>query len=579
VTMLLGLRAQASILAASFLAAAGLVAGPGEARAGTYPMYACDVPGVNLPAPTKAAWTPYNTSVHVGYYDSCVSQSGRGGSFAFVINYPTGVLQQNTGAGLELGIPATGPQSAISIDRVVDWSETQLAPYAAGQAPASGLNLGPIGVAPGGSSSGFDGVGTSGGGHDSGALSPGTSTRRLGVYCTYMGGGYTDCTMPNPILRIRGIRTTLRESVQPTASIDGGSLTLAGARTGTKTVNYTATDAESGVERVDVLLDGIVVATKSDARDLTRPVAQQTGDCQYVDLRACPATTSGALPVNTTSIPDGAYSLEVRTTDAAGNTRIAAWGQPVVIDNVPDTVVLPPVPTQNAVGSATRVTAPAATPSPDNGIGASANATVHATFSATGRGVVTSKYGKQVLITGQLKRADGKPIAGAKLHVLHQDKTVGAAMVPVAEVTTDAQGTFRHVTTADRSRTIRFGYRARHADAEFAHTTDIALAVIARVGLSTDRSLLRNGQAVRFSGTIAGAPSGSRKVVELQVRKGKGWMTFRSTRLRGGRFSESYRFTRTYGRATYVFRARVRAESGFPFTTGHSKQVRVMVRG
>jgi hypothetical protein len=216
---------------------------------------------------------------------------------------------------------------------------------------------------------------------------------------------------------------------------------------------------------------------------------------------------------------------------------------------------------------------------PDNGVGASSNATLRATFAESSRGVVTSRYGKKVLITGHLKRPDGTPIAGAKLHVLHQDKTFGAAMVPAAEITTDSAGTFRHVTTADRSRTIRIGYRARHADAEFAKTTDIALGVIARVGLTTDRASLRNGQTVKFRGSVAGAPQGSRKVVELQVRKGKSWMTFRSTRLRNGRFSESYKFTRTVGKAQYVFRARVRAEAGFPFNTGESKQARVTVRG
>ena len=84
---------------------------------------------------------------------------------------------------------------------------------------------------------------------------------------------------------------------------------------------------------------------------------------------------------------------------------------------------------------------------------------------------------------------------------------------------------------------------------------------------------------MKFRGSVAGAPQGSRKVVELQVRKGKSWMTFRSTRLRSGRFSESYKFTRTVGTAKYVFRARVRAEAGFPFNTGESKQVRVTVRG
>jgi hypothetical protein len=151
--------------------------------------------------------------------------------------------------------------------------------------------------------------------------------------------------------------------------------------------------------------------------------------------------------------------------------------------------------------------------------------------------------------------------------------------VPAGEVTTDEEGTFRHVTTAERSRTIRFGYRARLGDTDFADTTDMSLAVIARVGLATDRKRLRNGQTVRFRGSVAGAPSDSRKVVELQVRKGKGWMTFRSTRLRNGRFSETYRFTRTVRTTKYVFRARVRAESGFPFTTGHSRQVGLIVRG
>jgi hypothetical protein len=580
VTTPVGLRAQASIIAVSILAAAGLAA-PREADAGTYPMYACDVPGINLPAPTKGAWGYYDTSGQIGHYDTCVTQAGRGGSYAFAINYPTGRLQQNGGVGLELSIPASGPHSAVSIERVVDWTDTALAASGPGQAPAWGLNVSAAATAaPGGSSSGFDGTGTTGAGHDSGALPAGTKSRKLGVFCSYMGGGYADCALPSPFLRIRGIRTTLSEDVQPSATIDGGSLTLPGARSGLEAVTYSAADAESGVERVDVLLDGIVVASASDARDLTRPVAQQTGDCTYSGLRACPASTSGSLSLDTANLPDGAYALEVRATDAAGNTRSAAFGATVVIDNVPDTVVTPPVPSQGAVGSATRVTPPAAPAAgPDNGVGASVNAKVSATFAGTQRGSATSRFGKKVLVTGQLKRADGKPIAGATVHVLHQDKLVGAAMAPADEVVTDAQGTFRHVTTAERSRTIRFAYRARHADTAFTHTTDLGLAVVARVALKTDRGALRNGQAVRFQGSIAGAPAGSRKVVELQVRKGGGWMTFRSTRLRGGRFSERYRFTRTYGTARYVFRARVRAESGFPFTTGHSKQVRVTVRG
>jgi hypothetical protein len=577
-----GLRTQATMLAASILAAAAAgLAGASDAHAGTYPMYACDVPGVNLPGATRAAWTPYDSSGQIQHHDTCVTTLGRGGSYTFQINYPTGRLQQNTGVGLELRIPSSGPKSRISIERVLDWSDTQLVPFGVGEAPAYGVNLGPaVSLGPGGSSSGFDWTGTTGAGHDSGPLADGTATHQLGARCAYMGGGYADCQLPTPFLRIRGIATTLRENAAPSAAIDGGTVTLGGARKGEQTVTYTAGDDESGVERVDALLDGISVASASNARDLSRPVAQQTGECRYSALSACPATASGTLSFNTANVPDGAYALTLRVTDAAGNTRSATYPQPIVIDNVPDTVALPALPTTGAVGSATRVTPPAPPASgPDNGDGASANATVRATFAGSRRGVATSRFGRKVLIVGQLKRHDGKPIAGATLHVLHQDKTVGAAMVAAAEVTTDAQGTFRHVTTAERSRTIRIGYRARHADTAFSHAADVGLAVIAPVRLSTDRTVLRNGKAVRFRGSIPGAPGGARKVVELQVRKGRSWMTFRSTRLRDGRFSESYRFTRTYGKARYVFRARVRAESGFPFTTGYSKTVGVTVRG
>jgi hypothetical protein len=135
------------------------------------------------------------------------------------------------------------------------------------------------------------------------------------------------------------------------------------------------------------------------------------------------------------------------------------------------------------------------------------------------------------------------------------------------------------VTRATASKTIRFAYRAHVEDTTFAQTTDVGLGVVASVALRPSSRSLRNGRSVVFRGTVAGAPKSSRKVVELQVRKGASWMTFRSTRLRNGRFTERYRFTRTRGQATYVFRARVRQEAGFPFLTGVSKSTKVTVRG
>jgi DUF971 family protein len=214
-----------------------------------------------------------------------------------------------------------------------------------------------------------------------------------------------------------------------------------------------------------------------------------------------------------------------------------------------------------------------------NGANATASASIRATFIGSAAGVIRSAYGKKVAVTGRLVTPDGKPITGAKVSVLMQDKMVGAKMIPAGEVVTDGDGRFRFVTTATRSRTIRFAYRAHVEDTAFAQTTDVSLGVIAKISLGTSRTSLRNGQTVVFRGSVAGAPANARKVVELQVRKGNGWMTFRTTRLRKGRFANTYRFTRTRGRVTYTFRARVRQEAGFPFLTGTSKQARVTVRG
>jgi hypothetical protein len=157
---------------------------------------------------------------------------------------------------------------------------------------------------------------------------------------------------------------------------------------------------------------------------------------------------------------------------------------------------------------------------------------MNATFVGSNRGAIRSAYGEKVDITGQLTAPGGKPVAGAKLSVLMQDKMVGAKMIPAGEIVIDANSRFRYVTTAVRSRTIRFAYRTHLEDTAFAQTTDISLGVIAKVSLKTNKGSLRNGQTVRFSGTIAGAPVNASKAVELQVKKGKRWMTFRTTRLR-----------------------------------------------
>jgi hypothetical protein len=65
----------------------------------------------------------------------------------------------------------------------------------------------------------------------------------------------------------------------------------------------------------------------------------------------------------------------------------------------------------------------------------------------------------------------------------------------------------------------------------------------------------------------------------MQVKIGRRWHTFATARATGrhGRFHYRYRFTRTYGRVTYRFRALARTDGAYPWATGASRTVSVRV--
>ena len=72
---------------------------------------------------------------------------------------------------------------------------------------------------------------------------------------------------------------------------------------------------------------------------------------------------------------------------------------------------------------------------------------------------------------------------------------------------------------------------------------------------------------------------GGGKLIDLQAKAGRGWVTFKSIRANArGRFSAPYRFGRTFQPTTYRFRARSRREAAYPYALGYSKTARVRVR-
>jgi hypothetical protein len=94
-------------------------------------------------------------------------------------------------------------------------------------------------------------------------------------------------------------------------------------------------------------------------------------------------------------------------------------------------------------------------------------------------------------------------------------------------------------------------------------------------------SKVLNGQTVRFHGRLRGnsVPPGG-KLIELQVVLRGRWHTFATVHTGPrGRWHYDYRFDGTQGRQRYRFRVRIPREAEYPFETGHSRAVRVKVRG
>ena len=174
--------------------------------------------------------------------------------------------------------------------------------------------------------------------------------------------------------------------------------------------------------------------------------------------------------------------------------------------------------------------------------------------------------------------ANGGPVPNAQVNVLERPRT-GGTFEPVATLRTDADGRTSFGSRSGPSRTLRFSWpgtgTVRPASAE------IAVVVPARSSIAVNRRSVRNGDSVTFSGRLLGRPlPQGGKLVDLQVKLRGRWRTFAVPRAdAGGRWSYAYRFEATRGRVRYSFRARIRREAAYPYELGHSRTVRVTVRG
>jgi hypothetical protein len=195
------------------------------------------------------------------------------------------------------------------------------------------------------------------------------------------------------------------------------------------------------------------------------------------------------------------------------------------------------------------------------------------------RPIARTRVGRKVRLGGQLTSGNGNPITDAEVVVLEPSGEAGADPVPVATLRTSPKGRFYYVAPPGVTRAVRFHYTGtptiRAADA------DVPIRVGAVSSLRANRRGLRNGQTARFAGQVKGGfipPEG--KLVELQVLLRGSWQTFTTFHTDPlGRWRYDYRFGGTSGRVVYTFRVRVPGETTYPYVTGGSSKLKLVVRG
>lgn len=337
-------------------------------------------------------------------------------------------------------------------------------------------------------------------------------------------------------VEIRGMEVTLSEDVAPIVSQPGGTVFSAGRQSGTRTVTYAASDPQSGLAKVDVLLDGTVVASD----DLTPR-------CFYADFTVCPASDDGTLQIDTRSVPNGVHSLTLRVQDAAGNERVVDGPSTIEVVN------------EAASGSTT-------TPLYN----------LTARFRGSSRSTLTVPYGRRVVLRGRMTSGSQPGPAGTQIDLLERLDRRGAREVVAGHVRTRADGSFSYVLPTRRpSRTLRLAYRPTGGSPAFSP------AVRLRVRAASSLHASLRGIVVHFSGRVRSRPipKGGKRVRMEGRAPGSGWTSFATLRTnRQGRFSGTYRLRIRRPGVVLKIRALVPAEAGYGYLSSRGRAIALRVR-
>ena len=515
-------RIAPSKLAIAFLSSCMFLAesqAPNTAYAGTYKMYACQVPGHPTSVPSIGPWTWRLDNLNTIGFDTCAAN----GTFGIKLNPGQRFMRQGASAWLSLRRPADGPFSRIGIVRYRTWLIAQLSGTGAPAYIADGGAFAP----PGGATSDNDPWVS--------RLFPQTNQEvNVQLFCS--AGAPGDCNFHSDRpLQVRGVEVDLFEETSPSATIVGGGVLRGEMRNGKGTLSYSAADQESGVALVEAVAGDTLVGR----HDLESNPAL----CPHTEFNACQRTRSSDMSIDTSSVASGRQSLSLRVTDAAGN-RTVVTGPMIEIGS------------QQAPGKVQ----------------------LTARFAASSSRTHTSKFGQKVVVRGRLTDLEKRGIANAEILASERIALPGKRDSKARRVKTRDDGSFVYVVSRRASsRRITLRYQGQFFGKQVAAVRTLALKVTASARLKVS---LR-GTLVRYSGRVVTRRLPRRgKIVYMQGRaKGGVWQTFARRRTtRSGRFAGSYRLRVHRPGVKLEFRARIPREKHYPFATGVGRVVARAVR-
>jgi hypothetical protein len=187
-------------------------------------------------------------------------------------------------------------------------------------------------------------------------------------------------------------------------------------------------------------------------------------------------------------------------------------------------------------------------------------------------------YSKRPRIRGRVRTTSRKPIAGARVWVASQLRG-GQWRISRKPLITSRQGTVsKRLPARSPSRKLRLLYFPSTDTNAALGSPSRNLRVRATTSIQSDQGGYRNGDTLKFTGQIVKERLIDNKSVYLQAIVRGRWRTFATTMANAnGRWRMTHRFEATRRPTRYTFRAVVPSQTGYGWSTGHSRRVRVLV--